>query len=1007
MKPIWSRLLLLASVASCLLTYSFGWRFASSEPPVSRQAEVLARELLRPLEGAAGLCVHLGPRDGTLTTALAAGGSNLVHALAEDAETVAAVQRQIDLAQLAGVVSVQQADASRLPYADKLVNLLVADNLPDLLQRGVSIDEVRRVLRPGGVAWLGQSATDATGVDHAALDQLLQDAGVDDFQIIDRQGLWARFEKSAEASNDQWTHPRHSPSGNPVSHDAEVEVPTGPRWMAGPLWPTGYRKSAVPAVVATDNQLVYLFQDEVETPKGARPQDTLVARDSHNGLLLWQRAGVKKSAALAAVDDRIYTVVEEGGPLVALDAASGETITTFVGTAAPRQVSVVDGHVLTESSEGFSCYDARSGRLRWSFLMTPEQFLAMDQRVYLHTRQRDSEGNRESRFVCLDLADGRERWQQSTRGWASGTPTLVLAFEDVLVAADKQGNHGIAAADGRHLWAYSYDKIGHGGSYLKVLAMNGLVWVHNASSQEKGQYAWEGLDPRSGELLRRLIKPKDFSLKHRCNYDVATTRLIMCGSMDFASYETGEYYHFDAARNSCARAGVIPANGLLYTFPHGCGCYPMLRGFMALEGGPQEPQSWLPGPWRLVRGPAYTEQLPKWTATEEDWPTYRCDSLRTASSSEPGPQRLAMLWEAPLGDLPEPHWAADWNLRAGGRVSSPVVAGSLAIAAATDQHRLVAVDAATGQPRWTFSAGGRIDCPPTLHEGLCLFGSRDGWVYCLRAEDGALRWRFCAAPQDQRIVAYGQLESRWPVVGGVLVYQGKAYFGVGRHAGADGGITVCALDPLSGELLWNEHAADYKGIPDVLAAADGAIQMASYRFDAETGQSHDAKESLLRGGRLGLLNDAWYQRPIAMRRNLQTWQASGRQSAQIIAFHPEATSGFLACESVAGGDGKMSGDAELFVKATQGDQDWSLRMTNKSRLRGMAITRERVYVAGLLPVGGSGDLQYLAQVYSLADGTLLSEAELPGRPVHDGLALSGRRLYLALDEGRLVCLGEP
>ena len=44
------------------------------------------------------------------------------------------------------------------------------------------------------------------------------------------------------------------------------------------------------------------------------------------------------------------------------------------------------------------------------------------------------------------------------------------------------------------------------------------------------------------------------------------------------------------------------------------------------------------------------------------------------------------------------------------------------------------------------TAGGRIDTPPTIADGLCLFGSHDGWVYCLRAADGRLAWRFRAAP---------------------------------------------------------------------------------------------------------------------------------------------------------------------------------------------------------------------------------------------------------------------
>lgn len=54
-----------------------------------------------------------------------------------------------------------------------------------------------------------------------------------------------------------------------------------------------------------------------------------------------------------------------------------------------------------------------------------------------------------------------------------------------------------------------------------------------------------------------------------------------------------------------------------------------------------------------------------------------------------------------------------------------------------------------------------------------LFGSRDGWVYCLQASDGQLVWRFRAAPEERKMMAFEQLESTWPVHGSVLVQKGK------------------------------------------------------------------------------------------------------------------------------------------------------------------------------------------------------------------------------------------
>ena len=53
-----------------------------------------------------------------------------------------------------------------------------------------------------------------------------------------------------------------------------------------------------------------------------------------------------------------------------------------------------------------------------------------------------------------------------------------------------------------------------------------------------------------------------------------------------------------------------------------------------------------------------------------------------------------------------------------------------------------ALDATDGHSLWAFTAGGRVDSPPTMVRGLVLFGSADGWVYALREADGVLAWRF-------------------------------------------------------------------------------------------------------------------------------------------------------------------------------------------------------------------------------------------------------------------------
>ena len=65
------------------------------------------------------------------------------------------------------------------------------------------------------------------------------------------------------------------------------------------------------------------------------------------------------------------------------------------------------------------------------------------------------------------------------------------------------------------------------------------------------------------------------------------------------------------------------------------------------------------------------------------------------------------------------------------------------------QRKLMALAADTGKEVWRFAADGRVDSPPAIAGGLCVFGSADGSVYCLRASDGQLVWRFFAGRHGQ------------------------------------------------------------------------------------------------------------------------------------------------------------------------------------------------------------------------------------------------------------------
>jgi len=955
----------------------------------------LATNMLESVDSQKGLCVLLGPEDAGLAVALCRDGQYLVHGLCTSQDAVNRVRQGIDKADLRGAVSVETGTMKQLPYSDNIVNLIVAENLDASLQAGLPLKEVVRVLRPGGVAWLN---TDGKSISTKQLNELSDETGLKGYNIIQNGArVWLQLRKPRPKAMDEWTHQRGDASGNPVSNDQQIGVPTGVRWVAGPNWPTGDRKASTPSAVASGQHLAVVFQDEVVTEKGLQKENSLIVRDVYNGLRLWRR----KADSLELISDggRILTKVD--GKLVALDGETGEVTHTF-DVEAPGEFILSDGLLLVANSKEVRAFDAELGESRWSTPLVSKRMRAGDGRLFVHVD--NSRRGDDSQLACFDLQTGKEKWRVSTKSWAKGAAfTLVFYSDGVLVAATKDANHAVSADDGSHLWKYTYEKIGHGGSYEKVMYSDGLVWIHTANSKGTKQYAWEGLDPMTGEIRKQLLQPKEYTYKHRCSYDVATGQFFLCGSMDFADLKTGDYTHFGASRTSCRTAGLVPANGLIYTFPHACGCYVMLRGFIALETSPQTAP--VDDDQRLEKGAAFGVKHTGSDSSLTGWPTYRRDVARSGSTGEAGPTKLNRLWSRRVaGEVPE-SVALEWSHHDANSLTSPVVAQGLAFAASSDQHRVVALDAETGESRWDFTTGGRIDCPPTIDGGLCLFGSHDGWVYCLTADDGELVWRLRATPRDRRIVAYGQIESARPVMGGVLIYDGLAYFVVGRHSDSDGGLLVQAVKPATGELVWAEPVTGHEGVPDVLTGGKGTIQLASWEVDAKTGKARSAGFERLRGGRLGLLNAAWAKRPIAIRRNLSEWKTADRPTGQMLAFNEAATCGYRACGKISTGNGQMSGNAVLFAKAVSG-KDWSVEMPNTARMRGMVVAGERLYVAGNLYGDEKGKSAINGvRAYNLADGKVLAEHAIEGGLVHDCLAVAGERLYVSTQDGRVICLG--
>jgi len=847
--------------------------------------EVLARQILDATGVRGGLVVHVGCGDGRLTAALHAGDGYLVHGLDADAADVAAARAYLRSEGLYGPVAVQQwTDTARLPYADNLVNLLVAEDLG-----GAPMAEVMRVLAPNGVAYVRQG------------------------------GAWTKTVKPRPENIDEWTHYLYDATNNAVSHDHVVDLPRQMQWVGSPKWARHHdHMASMSALVSADGRIFYIMDEGPKASILLPSQWFLVARDAANGVILWRRpiktwctqlwplkSGPNQLPRRLVTDGpRVYVTLGIDAPVSALDAVTGRTLRTYTATRYAEELVLSEGTLFVQCTEGPSrlndfrptqtdiwkncrppegqwdgkprrlyAIDANTGRSLWTrrCVIAPLTLTVDAQRVYFYDGQK---------VGALDRRTGAPLWQSPRVPCARSLspaygPSLVVYDGVVLFSGERKTMHGFDAATGRKLWTAPHGPGGHQ-SPEDLLVINGQVW--------SGVRTVTGRDLRTGEV-RTEAPPdeKSYWFHHRCHRAKATDRYIMLSrtGVEFVDVQSKHWVNNNWVRGGCLY-GIMPANGLLYCPPSACGCYleAKLFGFNALApASPMLEEVKRAGDeGRLEKGPAYGTPVPhpkSDTRDGSDWPTYRHDTARSGFSAEAVPTALATRWQAPLG----------------GRLSSPTVAGGRAFAASIDTHTVFAVDADTGRVLWTFTAGGRVDSPPTIYGGLALFGSADGWIYAVRASDGVLAWRFRAAPMERNIVAFEQVESVWPAVGNVLVQDGVAWAVAGRSAFLDGGLRVLRLDPATGRKL-SETVIDYGdreaaralhekltgctdmpvALPDILSSDGRRVYLRSQVFTLEGGlgdttplkANNQVGDDAHLFSRTGFLDDTWYSRSYWM-----------------------------------------------------------------------------------------------------------------------------------------------
>ncbi len=1006
-----------------------------------------------------GIVVVLGCDDQELLTRLRASDRCLVHGLDTSNSVVERVRENLHSKGLYGPISVTTFDGANLPYADNLVNLIVAENLGE-----VTKNEIMRVLAPYGVAVIAGE----------------------------------RIIKPWPKEIDEWTHNQHGPDNNPVAMDKLVAPPRHLQWISDPLWARSHEETPSTSAFVSAHGRVFYIMDETPRGFGSGPETwKVVARNAFNGMLLWKKdipvgewgnsswSKIKEGGyygrfehpvleeRLVAVDDTVYVTLGYNAPVTALDAETGKELYKYTDSSYVDEIAVdkstlyVSSYSQKQAPLGKSdnpaslkkvvkAYNTKTHKCVWtskeySGLNPKADHLANLRYLFMTIGAQHVfvvDGNE---VVALSRTSGKEAWRAAMPadataaihyGYNSRGLCTLLVSGDILLVDQMLSNSfkgknekltmqwsrptscALRAYDvntGNIIWTIEAGTWGHY-SLPESYVIDGVVWVY-----DKEEMAIHSFDLKTGEEKMTWDTTDIFNNghHHRCYQNRATEKYLIISfrGLEYLAWDSDETDHNHWVRSSC-QLGMFPCNGLSFTLPHPCDCYitSKLNGVLALAG--RQANDKRPISEKLKTGTAYERTQTPNSVTDPScsWPTYRHDPERSSYIPIEMPKAFETAWRT--------------DLRAK-ELTPPVVSDNLVFVAGKDTHTLYALDSATGRPRWDYITDGPIDTPPTIYKGLAIVGSGSGWVYCLRANDGVLVWKFYAAPKEQLVCAFGKLESSWPVHGAVLVENDNAYVVAGRSSYLDGGFYKYRVDIFTGKILeegseksdagvktdrGRDPAVDYGLLSDILVKNGESIFMRQRSIFGERYTGSVWGKGL--AATAGFLDDSWFNRTgyyldgiafgslVAFSENAVFSIRAYREMGPNGSFNP-AQKGYQLTATARNNPQKPKADKKWIDAHSPYPTNNKWQKNIRIRMTSLVSTKNLLFGAGTRDIIDQGSDPWETYrgkkggifmcVYT-ETGETIFETELSSAPVYDGMAVVQGSVLLSLRDGSVVCL---
>ncbi len=769
-----------------------------------------------------GLAVVLGSTNADAALQLSQNKNLLIHVLVQDEAYLNAVRKDLAEGAIYGLVSAEHpVNWAELPYSSKMANLVIVENLDILKSKGLTLDEITRILVPGGLLTIGNASVNVSGSVADAVTLAKVSATL---SSVSNNADWSVLQKAAAEGTDDWTHWNHGADGNALSNDTKVGPPTHLKWSSGNetimdksgTWP-GWRIS---------NGVAMYFHIDSRTEAG-RDKVTMTARDANNGTKLWSRSDVHtrggkrgNNIPFSADDKYLYTIPDYGEATVVIDIKTGVTVRTLTA-AKPKAVSnslayellAVDGKLVQISGTQIHVINPNTGEVLWSkeagegamffrgiaSVKENKVFTILSKDINTNPGRWPTTHHHEE-IVAYNLQTGAKEWSNSSlKTYELGqliyyNGTLGLFGSKAIIGGDRGFIAMMNPANGDVYWKNQYGdietKVPWHDSKMGGLSMamrgdqaivnygpNVIFW----DIKNGGYKFWRADINKTGEDGTKKV----YGL-HACVKGVLTTNYTTTG-LGIWIDKSMNYDFLPLRRAGCAEPG-FPANGMIYYSPATCGCIPEMnggKGFVALgqEGTRVFPDD------RLRMVPTETKE-------------WKISGGVTSLSLKARPKVSAQSLSGStiLSDWPEFQTSAPMA-----KISTSNEVSSEGFTVKTTGSFLGVDIYENGNLQTQLFTGGRVTAKPVIRNGLAYVGAADGYLYAYDLKNKETKWKLMIAPYDQRVMISSQLESHWPVTE-VKMDGDELSVKAGRHHALAGGVFYYGVNPESGEILWKKRS---------------------------------------------------------------------------------------------------------------------------------------------------------------------------------------------------------